>query len=90
MNLLDVDFAQLELKVAASLKHCPKCGGAGWYCYSTRGTPHYTVCDMCCKHDKGYWLLEKYYGENNGKWCCKAGCGHTIENKPEDVNADDS
>lgn len=57
---------------------CNTCKDTGWYQYTTRGTPHSKVCEDCCKHDKGWWLLEKHYGENNGKWCCKAGCGHTI------------
>jgi hypothetical protein len=25
----------------------------------------------------GWWKLEKHYGKDNGKWCCKAGCGFT-------------
>ena len=59
---------------------CPKCQGNLWYRYSTHGTPHFTKCDLCCAHDKGWWLLEKNYGKNNGKLCCKAGCGLTKEN----------
>ena len=26
----------------------------------------------------GWWQLKKHYGENNGKWCCRAGCGKTV------------
>ena len=61
---------------------CPKCRGAGVYVYTTHGTPHSTVCDLCCPHDAGWWLLQKYYGENNGKWCCRGGCGKVIEKEP--------
>lgn len=57
---------------------CPKCHGIGHYQYSTHGTPHWTICDLCCKHDTGRWKLEKHYGDKNGTWCCLAGCGHTI------------
>jgi hypothetical protein len=63
---------------------CPKCNDTGWYVYSTRGTPHSTICDLCCKHDKGWWMLEKYYGYNNGKFCCRGGCGTTIT--PDEYN----
>jgi hypothetical protein len=67
---------------------CPKCKGEGWYVYSTRGTPHSQPCDVCCKHDQGWWLLEEHYGENNGKWCCKAGCGHTITMQEYELQCD--
>lgn len=59
---------------------CSKCKDTGWYQYSTDGTPHSKVCEKCCKHDKGFWLLEKYYGKSNGKLCCLNGCGFTKEN----------
>jgi len=36
---------------------------------------HGTICDLCCKHDKGRWHLQEHYGAKNGKWCCLAGCG---------------
>jgi hypothetical protein len=58
--------------------NCPKCHGTGKYQYTTRGTPHFTVCDLCCKHDMGWWLLREHYGKDNGKWCCRAGCGKTV------------
>lgn len=63
---------------------CPRCGGTGSYQYTTRGTPNFTVCDMCCKHDRGWWKLEKHYGENNNKWCCRAGCGKTVDTPPHE------
>jgi hypothetical protein len=53
---------------------CPKCKGKGLYYYDDN---HATVCDRCCRHDQGSWLLQKHYGENNGKWCCLGGCGQT-------------
>jgi len=53
---------------------CKKCFDTGWFKYDSN---HSTVCDACCKHDKGSWLLERHYGEKNGRWCCRAGCGHT-------------
>lgn len=51
---------------------CPKCNGTGKYMYDHN---HGTICDLCCKHDRGYWQLLEHYGEKNGKWCCRAGCG---------------
>lgn len=60
--------------------NCKKCSGTGWYQYTNYGTPHSTVCHECCDHTGGFWLLEKHYGENNGKLCCIAGCGFTKEN----------
>jgi len=61
---------------------CPQCKGTGSYQYSKRGTPHFTICDLCCLHNAGWWLLEEHYGANNGKWCCRAGCGFTRADKP--------
>jgi len=58
---------------------CKKCKGTGWYQYDDN---HSTVCDECCKHNKGYWLLTKEYGDA-GKWCCLAGCGKKLSE--EDV-----
>lgn len=58
---------------------CPKCQGSGSYMYDHN---HGTICDLCCKHDRGWWKLEEHYGANNGKWCCRAGCGHTVDVPP--------
>jgi len=58
---------------------CKKCSGKGHYVYSTYGTPHSKICEDCCPHDKGWWLLEEHYGEDNGKVCCLRGCGTTRE-----------
>lgn len=63
---------------------CYKCNGAGSYQYSTHGTPHFKPCEVCCKHDKGYWHLHDYYGEDNNKWACRAGCGHILDDEPDD------
>ncbi len=52
---------------------CNKCLDTGRYMYDSN---HSTVCDLCCKHDGGSWLLTKSYAEA-GKWCCNIGCGHT-------------
>lgn len=57
-------------------KTCSKCNGTR--CYTPpnqRGTVHSQVCDACCKHEGEPWLLEEHYGDDNGKLCCKAGCG---------------
>lgn len=40
-------------------------------------------CEVCCKHDEGWWKLKEHYGKDNGKWCCRAGCGKTIDKLPE-------
>lgn len=55
---------------------CPKCSGTGSYRYDEN---HSTICNVCCPHDQGWWLLQDHYGENNGKLCCKRGCGTTKE-----------
>jgi ssDNA-binding Zn-finger/Zn-ribbon topoisomerase 1 len=68
---------------AKNARHdCPRCKGTGMYQYSTTGTPHFTVCDLCCRHNMGWWQLKEHYGENNGKWCCRAGCGKTVNERP--------
>lgn len=63
---------------------CPKCLGTGRYCYTTRGTPHFTICDLCCRHDRGWWQLSmEGYGKDGGKFCCRAGCGKVVESLPK-------
>jgi hypothetical protein len=64
--------------------NCEKCHGTGWYPYSTGGTPHSKICEVCCKHDKGFFELKESYGEDNGKMCCMAGCGFTKERESEE------
>ena len=51
---------------------CPKCHGKGWVPYDHN---HSQVCDACCPHDQGWYLLKEGYGENNGKMACRKGCG---------------
>lgn len=50
---------------------CHKCNDTKWYQYDYN---HSTICNIYCKHDKGYFYLTKAYGYP-GKWCCVAGCG---------------
>jgi hypothetical protein len=68
-------------------KKCEKCKGEGWYQYSgfNGGTPHSTICDECCTHDKGFWELKEYYGKNNDKMCCLNGCGFIREKTKDDI-----
>lgn len=58
---------------------CHKCFGMKAYQYTTSGTPHFKLCEQCCKHDQGWFQLDRHYGENNGKLCCNAGCGTVKE-----------
>jgi hypothetical protein len=52
---------------------CPKCGGRRWYPYDAN---HGKPCEVCCQHDQGWWQLAgDGYGDDRGKWACKAGCG---------------
>jgi hypothetical protein len=53
---------------------CQKCGGTGWYAYDHN---HSKICEQCCLHNQDVWQLLKHYGDDNGKWCCKVGCGTT-------------
>jgi hypothetical protein len=57
-------------------KTCLKCNGTGWYKYDHN---HGKPCEVCCLHDKGFWLLKEHYGNDNGKLCCLKGCGYTKE-----------
>jgi hypothetical protein len=59
---------------------CPKCDGNKWVQYDHN---HTTICDACCTHSAGWWLLSEHYGEDNGKLCCITGCGTTRENNGE-------
>lgn len=52
---------------------CPKCDDTGWYQYDEWKSFR---CGVCCRHAKGLWyLLEGYYGDMDGMWCCLSGCG---------------
>ena len=55
---------------------CEKCDDKKYYSYDSN---HSKFCELCCKHDEGFWVLEEHYGEQNGKLCCLAGCGYTKE-----------
>jgi hypothetical protein len=55
---------------------CEKCHDTRWYSYDEN---HAKPCEECCEHSDGWFLLERHYGENNGKLCCTAGCGTTKE-----------
>ena len=55
---------------------CPKCKASGIYQRSDR---YLAICDMCCKHNQGWWQLEGGYGADNGRWACKAGCGMIVD-----------
>lgn len=65
---------------AGAKADCAKCRGTGSFMYDHN---HSTVCNVCCKHDRGFWLLERSYGANNGKWCCFAGCGMLMTFNPD-------
>jgi hypothetical protein len=56
-------------------KNCPKCHGTGSYMYDEH---HGTICDLCCDHAHGWWVLREHYGKNNNKFCCLGGCGYTL------------
>ena len=59
---------------------CTKCNDKGSYMYDEN---HIKPCEVCCPHTGGFWLLEEHYGDKNGKWCCKMGCGYTQENEDD-------
>lgn len=53
---------------------CWKCKGTKWFMYDEN---HATKCNECCLHNDGWFKLDKHYGKDNGKMCCKTGCGFT-------------
>lgn len=55
---------------------CKTCSGTG---VRRTGGGSLVICDACCPHNQGWWQLESAYGENNGRWACKAGCGHIVD-----------
>jgi len=61
---------------------CTKCNDTGWYSYDHN---HRQVCDGCCTHSRGFWLLKEHYGENNGKLCCSNGCGFIKEQEKHEM-----
>ena len=60
-------------------RDCPGCHGTGVYRYDER---HLAICNLCCKHNQGWWQLEGAYGPDNGRWACKAGCGKIADTPP--------
>jgi hypothetical protein len=58
---------------------CPKCSGSGVYRFRS---DRLAICDRCCKHNQGWWLLEEAYGADNGRWACRAGCGVLVDAPP--------
>lgn len=67
---------------------CPSCQGTGMFQYTSHGTPGFTICRRCCKHDRGFWQLKEHYREDNGKWCCLAGCGLKLTFNPDAFKKD--
>ena len=61
---------------------CMKCSGTGIYDVDA---DHTAVCDLCCKHNVGWWRLEGFYGSDNGRWACKAGCGLIVDKPPSEL-----
>ncbi|ARR55181.1 hypothetical protein HY78_17890 [Rhizorhabdus wittichii DC-6] len=61
---------------------CPKCLGTGTYRYGER---RLAICDLCCRHNRGWWQLEGAYGADNGRWACKAGCGLVLDTPPSEL-----
>lgn len=57
-------------------RDCPKCHATGVY---QRNTGSLAICNLCCKHNQGWWQLEGAYGPDNGRWACKAGCGTVLD-----------
>ena len=60
-------------------RDCPTCQGAGVYRVNDRAM---AICDLCCKHNQGWWQLEGAYGSDNGRWACKLGCGKIVDKPP--------
>jgi hypothetical protein len=67
----------METKTQSSLKgKCEKCKGEGRYMYDEN---HMKPCEVCCDHSEGWWKLEDNYGDDNGKYACKKGCGTLVD-----------
>lgn len=54
-------------------EECNRCGGSGWYQYSTSGTPHSKVCEVCCDHAGEPW--PDTANGNPNDYYCRSGCG---------------
>jgi hypothetical protein len=69
---------------------CPKCKNTRTYMYDEN---HATVCDLCCKHDKGWWIVTKDtsgFIEGTDNACCSAGCGTMRRDLKKGVNNETS
>jgi len=64
---------------------CKKCNGTEHYMYDKN---HIKVCDSCCTHPDGWWKMEKHYGNDNGKYACKKGCGTIVNTVPKSKKTD--
>jgi hypothetical protein len=53
------------------MSDCSLCRGTGKWQYDD---VHSQPCPDCCLHRSGVWLLTFEYGDQ-GKWCCRSGCG---------------
>lgn len=76
----------LDLRVSAAMMadpDCPKCHATGMY---QCGDRRLAVCDLCCKHTRGWWRLEGAYGADNGRWACKTGCGVIVDAPPLELD----
>jgi len=60
---------------------CEKCHGQGRYMYDDM---HIKPCEACCTHPDGWWKMENRYGDDNGKYACKRGCGTIRDSAPEE------
>jgi hypothetical protein len=75
-----------EHAAANARADCPKCHGTGEYMYDHN---HGTICNECCRHDRGWWLLTQGYSgwrEGRETWCCVAGCGTKRDANPDGVS----
>jgi len=56
-------------------ENCKACNGTGAIQIDYYNSSRYKMCDKCCQHGEGWLELGEYYGKDNGKMCCKRGCG---------------
>lgn len=59
---------------------CRECHGTG---QRINDEHHISPCGECCTHPNGWWKLEKHYGNDNGKYACKRGCGTVVDTPPD-------
>lgn len=88
LNAVELDFntednvliqALTEQYMSTKYK-CSKCKDTGGYMYDEN---HGKICEVCCPHTGGWWVLREHYGKDNGKFCCLGGCGYKLA--PSDV-----